>query len=58
MRKRGFLSGHDGIDKSLLATDSDLDIPGKYSSVFPALEAIVGSAKLQERLLTTTLMTG
>ena len=59
LRKRGvsaaILSGHDGIDKSLLATDSDLVIPGKYSLVFSAPEAIVGSAKWRERLLTTPL---
>ena len=59
LKKRGvsaaILSGHEGIDKSLLASDSDLDLPGKYSLVFSAPEAVVGSAKWREKLLTSPL---
>ena len=54
LRQRGvdaaILSGHDGVDKSLLAKDSDLGVPGKYSFVFSAPEAVVSCEKWRERL--------
>ena len=57
LRKRGvsaaILSGHESIDKSLLATDSELDL--QYSLVYSAPEAIIGSEKWREKLLTSPL---
>ena len=59
LKKRGvsaaILSGHEGIDKDLLASDTDLGLPGKYSLVFSAPEAVIGSAKWREKLLTSPL---
>ena len=59
LRKRGvlaaILSGHDGIDRALLASDNDLGLPGKYSLLFTAPEAIIGSAKWREKLLMSPL---
>ena len=59
LKKRGvsaaILSGHEGIDKDLFASDTDLGLPGKYSLFFSAPEAVIGSAKWREKLLTSPL---
>ena len=39
----------------MLATDGDLSLPGKYSLVFSAPEAVIGLAKWREKLLTSPL---
>ena len=39
----------------MLASDGDLSLPGKYSLVFSAPEAVTGLAKWREKLLTSPL---
>ena len=55
LRSRGvsaaILSRREGVNKELLATDSMLHIPGKFSLLFSAPEAIIGSEKWRECLL-------
>ena len=55
LRSRGvsaaILSRGEGVNKELLATDSMLYIPGKFSLLFSAPEAIIGSEKWRECLL-------
>ena len=36
-------SGHDGVERSLLANNSDLSTPGEYSFVFSTPEVAVSS---------------
>lgn len=54
LRSRGvsaaIMSGHKGVDKALLATDKDVEA-GKFSLLFCAPEAIIGSEKWRELLL-------
>ncbi len=61
LKRRGvsaaILSGHEGIDKDLLASDTDLGLPGKYSLVFSAPRAVIGSAKWREECLPLLSMT-
>ena len=60
LRKHGvslaILSGHEGIDPSLLASENDFSKHGKYSLVFAAPEAIIGSEKWRKIMLTAPLM--
>ena len=60
LRKRGvssaILNGHEGIDPSLLASENDFSKHGKYSLVFAAPEAIIGSEKWRKIMLTAPLM--
>jgi len=54
LRSRGvsaaIMSGHKGVDRSLLASDRDVEA-GKFSLLFGAPEAIIGSEKWRELLL-------
>ena len=54
LRSRGvsaaIMSGHKGVDRVLLATDRDVEA-GKFSLLFCAQKAIIGSEKWRELLL-------
>jgi ATP-dependent DNA helicase RecQ len=55
LRKRGvstaILSGREGVDKDLLATDKELGTPGKYSLLFCAPEAVIESERWSDKFL-------
>ena len=56
LRKRGvsaaILSKREGVvDKDLLATDTELGTPGRYSLLFCALEAVIGSERWSDNFL-------
>ena len=49
------LSKTDCTDKSFLASEKDLLVPGKYSILFSSPEAIVGASKWRDLLLSAPL---
>ena len=55
LRKRGvsaaILSGNEGVERSLLAQEKDLSVPGKYSLLFTSPEAIVGVERWREKFI-------
>ena len=55
LRKRGvsaaILSRREGVDKDLLATDKELGTPGRYSLLFCAPEAVIGSERWSDKFL-------
>lgn len=48
--RAAIMSGHKGVDRDLLAADSDVEA-GKYNLLFCAPEAIIGCEKWRELLL-------
>jgi len=55
LRKRGvsaaILIGNEGVEKSLLAQEKDLSVPGKYSLLFTSPEANVGVERWREKFM-------
>ena len=61
LRSRGvsaaILSSQESIEKSLQATDKDLNNPGKFSLQFAAPEALIGVDRWKSKFVDTPFLT-